>query len=636
METRIEDRHGFTGPLVLAIVAALALGLPPVSSWASQGARKAGGGSAQNVNRRPSSRQAGSPDGEGHAQFLGDTSVRVGQAWAGAIEFTVGPSGIARGGGIRAFTPPTAWDGPPAVEGTIQVSPPTDSKPHTDVVSRQVQGWIVVASFPDGPLTPGSRIRFHYSTRFVQKYSERELIWPVESDVDGDGKYALLEDRSQPRLQVVAGPPARLRIGAPSLIESASDIAVRILVMDDLNNPVEQEFSETVSLKLAEASTLLAIHGNRGQAKLPAPAADGLYILTASATGLETCHLPVKVVTRKAMSLYWGLLHAHTRCSDGLGTLDEYYTYGRDVGFLDFCAANDHAWQLDRQGLWQQYISAAQRYNDPGRYATLVGYEWTAEGHRNVYFATADADLPLLHREKPREYDQFVAELKRSGKRVIIGKHTGHPVDTRKHDAAFERLVEIQSMWGTSEYPGCPGWTKGSEKFVPAGSGQTLLGSGHHVAFVGGGDSHSGRPGRNWYGTRWGPLLRGREGLTAVLAPELNREAVFSALDRLHCYATSGPRILVDFRAGRQMIGDRISANANPAFTIDVGGTTELARIELLRDNYVITLREPKAMTWSGSIEDSHAPAGEHWYYVRVTQTDGERAWTTPIWVTRR
>jgi hypothetical protein len=363
---------------------------------------------------------------------------------------------------------------------------------------------------------------------------------------------------------------------------------------------------------------------------------EGLYHLTAAAESTETCLLPVKVTPRKTLNLYWGLLHAHTGESDGLGTLDEFYTYGRDIGFLDFCAANDHDLPLKNRGVWPAYIAAADRYNEPGRYATLVGYEWTSEGHRNVYFASSEPDLPLLTREDPSEYDEFIARLRQSGKRVIIGKHTAHPMDTRKHDPEFERLVEIQSMWDTSEYPGCPGWPRGDDKCVPAASGQTVLGSGHHVGFVGGGDSHSGRPGRNWFGTRWGPALKGREGQTAVLSPELTRQAVFDALDHLHCYATSGPRILVDFRAGKHVIGEQIPSDGKAEFAIDVGGTAKLALVELLRDNYIIAVRKPKAMTWSATLQDTNVPVGEHWYYLRVTQTDGERAWTSPIWVKRR
>ena len=39
---------------------------------------------------------------------------------------------------------------------------------------------------------------------------------------------------------------------------------------------------------------------------------------------------------------------------------------------------------------WQAYTALADRYNEPGRFTALIGYEWTAIGgdnlHRNVIF----------------------------------------------------------------------------------------------------------------------------------------------------------------------------------------------------------------------------------------------------------
>jgi hypothetical protein len=40
--------------------------------------------------------------------------------------------------------------------------------------------------------------------------------------------------------------------------------------------------------------------------------------------------------------IYWGEAHGHTRISDGKGTLDDYFTYARDVAKLDFAIVSDH------------------------------------------------------------------------------------------------------------------------------------------------------------------------------------------------------------------------------------------------------------------------------------------------------
>lgn len=584
---------------------------------------------------RPSPRSAGSRDGEGTVQFVNPAIAPVANAWENDILFAVGPHGIAKGGGIRIYTPPTAWAGPPTTEGAIKIEAKQDVKPTVTVSSRQVLAWIIAITFPDNSLAPGDRIRFHYAAKFIQKYTQKDLIWSIESDVDGDGNFAELDNL--PSVRIVANPPAKLRIGAPSILKPGQQVKVRLLVMDDQNNPIEQDFGNPINVSLADAKAQVTAKGEHAEASITAPTKEGLYHIIAGADGLETCYLPVKVTADQKFGVYWGLLHSHTANSDGLGTIDEYYTYGRDIGFLDVCAGNDHAESLYRSGSWPAYIAAAARYYDQGRYVTLAGYEWTTSSHRNVYFATTEPDLPILYAQGPESdnYEKFTAALKKSGKRVIIGKHTAHPLDTRLHDPSLERLVEIQSMWSTSEYPGCPGSCSGS-KYVPIGSGQTLLGCGYKVAFAGGGDSHSGRPGRNWYGTRWGPLLPAREGQTAILAPRLDRESIFDALDQIHTYAVSGSRIFVDFRVDGHIPGDQYETAANPKFTMEVGGVEELATVEILRDNYPIVVYRPKGRIFTDSAVDDNVPSGTHWYYLRVTQKDGERAWTTPVWMTNK
>ena len=42
-----------------------------------------------------------------------------------------------------------------------------------------------------------------------------------------------------------------------------------------------------------------------------------------------------------------------------------------------------------RRLVWGKVIASAESHNDPGRFTTFVGYEWTVAsgGHRNVVFA---------------------------------------------------------------------------------------------------------------------------------------------------------------------------------------------------------------------------------------------------------
>ena len=55
---------------------------------------------------------------------------------------------------------------------------------------------------------------------------------------------------------------------------------------------------------------------------------------------------------------------------------------------------------------WQDYTTLADRYNEPGRFTALIGYEWTAMGgfnlHRNVIFR---GDSNVANRTVP--FSQF-------------------------------------------------------------------------------------------------------------------------------------------------------------------------------------------------------------------------------------
>ena len=55
--------------------------------------------------------------------------------------------------------------------------------------------------------------------------------------------------------------------------------------------------------------------------------------------------------------------------------------------FLDFGAISDHMEAItDRQ--WDYFQAVSNDYNEPERFATLIGQEWTNHnpGHRNIYY----------------------------------------------------------------------------------------------------------------------------------------------------------------------------------------------------------------------------------------------------------
>jgi hypothetical protein len=88
--------------------------------------------------------------------------------------------------------------------------------------------------------------------------------------------------------------------------------------------------------------------------------------------------------------------------------------------------------------VWQRITAAAEKYNDPGRFTALIGFEWTSSPngnnlHRNVIFRDgkerADRIVPIsaLDTEDPEELWKWMAAYeKKTGGRLLAIPHNGN------------------------------------------------------------------------------------------------------------------------------------------------------------------------------------------------------------------
>jgi len=367
----------------------------------------------------------------------------------------------------------------------------------------------------------------------------------------------------------------------------------------------------------------------------------------------------------------WGMIHGHTENSDGAASLDHYFTYMRDECLLDFGAVGDHDHVFETSDeMWGLTQAAVAKYNDPTRFVTFLGYEWAkwrrnGDGDRNVYYL--QDSRPLFrsddgHCASPPELFRAL----RDETAMVIPHHpaeVGNHCDWKDHDPEKERLVEIYSEWGSSErsvnhgnpFPVRPsggaraggGGLDAGE--VPSGFVQRALALGWRVGFTAGGDDHGSHPGDE---TRHGaPPWVYKAGLLAVRAEGNTREAVWDALWNRRCYATTGARMIVDFRLGGHPMGAELTLGEHPelharrTITVSVDGAAPISRIEIVRNNEDVFVHqggaEHETLTWEDAepFESVALPAAQYWatpfcfYYVRVWQTDDEAAWISPIWV---
>jgi hypothetical protein len=150
------------------------------------------------------------------------------------------------------------------------------------------------------------------------------------------------------------------------------------------------------------------------------------------------------------------------------------------------------------------------------------------------------------------------------------------------------------------------------------------LKNGWHIAPDGSDDTH--RP--NWgSGYAW----------SGILAPGLSKRNILHALKNRHCYSTLDRNCILMFKVNNATMGDIITEpvkNVSAVISVnDPDPNDQIARIELFEDGIVIQTDQPNSNSRQWKTRFGPKP-GKHYYFVKVTQKDGNLMWSAPVWVT--
>jgi len=362
---------------------------------------------------------------------------------------------------------------------------------------------------------------------------------------------------------------------------------------------------------------------------------------------LETVCGPKTYPEMGKYKFFFGDIHAHSgegEKSCGIGTLEENYHYAKKVACLDVFGLTEHDWQIEDWNLW---LRKADDHNRNGCFVTIPSFEWTSPiyGHRNVYYK--DSQWPFFKSEDSSRGDKYQtpAQLWKclrycKAEAITVPHHpnTGSfPVDWSYNDPEYERLVEIYSSWGNSEYYNAPYAGQASDRHKGF-SVQDALKLGYRLGFIASSDGHDGNPGNAQWSNKQPHIkhLLG-SGLVAIIARELNRDSIFEALYNRRCYATTGARIVLDFRVNGEPMGREIVQKKKKdrcLIEAFVSGPVKLSKLEILWNNKVIYTHLCESFQEKVSLEDNNFLANDmSYYYLRIQQMDGEMAWSSPIWI---
>lgn len=371
---------------------------------------------------------------------------------------------------------------------------------------------------------------------------------------------------------------------------------------------------------------------------------------------------PIKCFLENSRHLYWGSLHGESERVDSTENIETCLRHFRDDRAMNFYGVSPFENQEETPNdIWKLVSQNIVEFDEADRFVTFLGFQWAGsasdEGARLMVFAKENK--PVLRKKDPK-YNSLKKLYKTLSPKELISIPTftmgkGYDYNFDDFNPQFERVVEIYNAWGSSETtkkegnarPITSSDKKGAQESAE-GSIQKALMRNRRFGFIAGGLDD-----RGIYSDFFeSDQMQYSPGLTAIIAGEHTRAALFEALYNRSCYATTGERIIVGlYLAGAQM-GSELSTANKPGLMINrhltgyVAGTTNLKSVELIRNGKVIATFKSKGYALDFAYddltslekvaiqdkEDKKAPPFVY-YYLRVTQEDGHMAWSSPIWV---
>jgi Protein of unknown function (DUF3604) len=328
---------------------------------------------------------------------------------------------------------------------------------------------------------------------------------------------------------------------------------------------------------------------NRG---LPEPPAEVIPHRTRPAVELAGRHY----------ELFFGDLHRHTDISlcfaPSDGSIDDAYRYAIDASPLDFLGITDHTHDLamgdELSLIWWRSRKEVNRHQLKNTFIPFFAYERSrADTDHNVISLRDDMLRPHTY-----PITQFWTELDTNT--FTIAHQPFNRILWNYKDDVHRPLVEI--------YQGFRNDSK--EKAAKEG----LL-RGHKFGIIASSDH-----------------LSTDASFACVWAEKTDREGVFRAMQARRTYGATA-KIQLKVFAGGHWMGESFATNTMPPIEIEAQGTTPFSRCDIMVDGDVKQSLPGTRAEEKFTYQAAASLTGPHIFYVRLEQSDGNRAWSSPLWV---
>ncbi len=370
---------------------------------------------------------------------------------------------------------------------------------------------------------------------------------------------------------------------------------------------------------------------------------------------------PIKCFAETNKSIFWGLLHGESEKVDSAENIEACLRHCRDERNYQFFATSSfESAEETPNEIWKTLSAQVAEFNEDFRFTTFLGMQWfnnaPEEGLRQLIYSKDNK--PILRKKDMKTTSLSKIYKSHTPKDILsVPSFTmGKGMETTFVDFCpeFERVVEIYNAWGCSECSAKEGnlrpITANGKKGIAEnekGSIRKALNSNLRFGFVAGGLDD-----RDIFGPFYdSDQVQYSPGLTAIMAIEQTRDALFQALVNRSCYATTGVRMVIGFFIAGAAMGSELNTKAKPGLSFNrhitgfVAGTAPIQEISFIRNGKPFHTFHPKEPHLEFAIDDTDLiskillpdPSGEKppfvYYYMRVVQEDGHIAWSSPIWI---
>ena len=362
-------------------------------------------------------------------------------------------------------------------------------------------------------------------------------------------------------------------------------------------------------------------------------------------------------VGKTTYQLYFGQLHSHTQYSDGSGTLDSALSYIRSLPVsanVQFVAFTDHSNYFDSKNApnveaalydtslvkdsdashsWKTYKDTIAQFNEDnaGSMVAIGGFEMTwsgGPGHINTFNTpgiVSRNNKTLNNKTDDAGMKAYYALLSQTEGANSISQFN-HPGTTFGNFKDFSywnpvidsRMYMVEVGNGEGQI-GAGGYYPSYEQYIMA------LDKGWHLAPTNNQDNHQGK---------WGNANDARD---VILTDNFTEEGIYDAIRALRMYATEDKNLELGYTVNGLMMGSSIKTVPGKldieVSVYDPDRTDSIAKVEVVvNSGKVAHVWDDPAEFKSGTLSVTLAPEYSY-YFIRVTQKDGDLAVTSPVWV---